>query len=117
MPDAEARDRRMIRRLIRRDHPKRHVLTAPPLDPSRRALPDRVRVHDQRHHHRRIVSRPTPTVLAIAGQERRQIQAVHNVITNHAKWSSGSHSRRLGGNNSSCSRSHAMKFCGTRESS
>src|SRR3954464_2195171 len=37
-------------------------------------------------------------------------------MTHHAKWWSGSHSRRLGGNNNSCSRSHARKFCGIPES-
>src|SRR3954470_13825540 len=38
-------------------------------------------------------------------------------MTHHASWFSGSHSRRLGGNNNSCSRSHARKFCGIPESS
>ena len=37
--------------------------------------------------------------------------------TNQATWSSGSHKRRLGGSNSSCSRSHEMKFCAITERS
>ena len=114
---AEPRDRRVIRRLVGRDHPDRDVLTAAPLDPPRGPLTDRVRVEQQRHHHRRIVRRPTPAVLAIAGEERRRSIASTASSTNHARWSSGSHSRRLGGNNSSCSRSHAMKFCAIPESS
>ena len=68
---AEARDRRVIRRLVGRDHAHRDVLMAAPLDPPRRPLADRVGVDQQRHHHRRIVRRPAPPVVAIAGQERR----------------------------------------------
>ena len=72
--DPEARDRRVIGRLVSGDHPERDVLAATPLDPPRRALADRVRVHDQRHHHRRIMRRPPMTVGAIRGKERGQIQ-------------------------------------------
>ena len=43
---AKPRDRRMIRRLIRRDHPKRDIVAAAPLDPPRRAHPDRVGVDE-----------------------------------------------------------------------
>jgi hypothetical protein len=64
----------VIGRLVGRDHPERHVLATTPLNPPRRALRDRVRVHDQRHHHRRIVRRATPTVLPIGGQKRREIK-------------------------------------------
>ena len=70
----EARDRGVIGRLVGRDHPKRDVLATAPLDPPRRALADRVRVHDQRHHHRRIVRRAALPVGAIGGKERGQIE-------------------------------------------
>jgi hypothetical protein len=76
---AEARDRRVIRGLVRGDHPHRDVLVAAPLDPPRRPLADRVGIDQQRHHHRRIVRRPTPPVLAIAGQERPQIHRVDGI--------------------------------------
>src|SRR3954467_9511185 len=36
-------------------------------------------------------------------------------MTNHAKWPSGNHSRRLGGNNNTWSRSHVKKFGPTPE--
>jgi hypothetical protein len=72
--DTEARDRGVIWHLVGRDHPERDVLAAPSLDPPRRALADRVRIHDQRHHHRRIVRRPAVPIGAIGGKERGQIE-------------------------------------------
>ena len=45
----EPRDRRVIRALQRRDHPKRHILLARPLDLPRRPHPARVRIQQQRH--------------------------------------------------------------------
>jgi hypothetical protein len=69
----EARDRRAIGRPTGADHPKRHVVVAATLDRPRRAHPDRVGVDEQRHHHRRIVRRPAPPVVAITGLERRQL--------------------------------------------
>ena len=62
---AKPRDRRVIGHLVRRDHPKRDVLHTRPLDPPRRALPTRIRVHQQRDHHRRIMRRATVTIRAI----------------------------------------------------
>jgi len=73
---AEARDRRVIGRLVGRDHTDRDVVMATPLDPPRGALADRIGVDQQRHHHRRVVRRTTPTVVAIAGQKRREIHRV-----------------------------------------
>ena len=56
-------------------------------------------------------ARPHPSSRYPAKNDRRSIASTAS-STNHARWLSGSHSRRLGGNNSSpCSRSHAMKFC------
>ena len=77
--DPEARDRGVIGRLVGGDHPERDVLAAAPLDPPRRALADRVRVHDQRHHHRRIVRRAAMPVGAIGSKERGQIELADHV--------------------------------------
>jgi hypothetical protein len=99
---AKPRDRRVIRRLVSTDHPRGNVLNAAPLNPPRRPLTDRIAVKQQRHHHRRIMRRPTLPVRSSAATAS---------MTNHTRCPSGNHSRRLGGNNSSCSRSHAMKFC------
>ena len=62
---AKPRDRGVIGDLVGRDHPKRDVLHTRPLDAPRRALPTRVRVHQQRHHHHRIMRRTTVTIRAI----------------------------------------------------
>ena len=75
----EARDGRVIRRLVHADHARRDVLHAAPLDPPRRPLPDRIGVEQQRHHHRRIVRRPTMTIRPIGGIERRQVELAHSV--------------------------------------
>jgi hypothetical protein len=73
MPRPEPCDRGVIRRLVGADHPKRDVVTAVTLDPARGAHSDRIRVDEQRNHHRRIVRRPPVAVLAIAAIKRRQI--------------------------------------------
>ena len=70
----EARDRRVIRALVGADHPRGDILDAAPLDPPRRALPERVAVEQQRDHHRRIVRRAALTVVAIDRVERAQIE-------------------------------------------
>ena len=41
------------------------VLAAAPLDPAARALPDRIGIEQQRHHHLRVEGRPTPAILPI----------------------------------------------------
>ena len=79
MSRTKARDRRVIRREVRRDHPKRNVLTAAPLDRARRPLTDRVGVDGQRDHHLRIERRATPTVRSISREERRQVHRVDGV--------------------------------------
>jgi hypothetical protein len=43
MPSTEARNRGVIGHPIRADHPERDVLATAPLDPTRRAHPDRIR--------------------------------------------------------------------------
>jgi hypothetical protein len=75
----ETRDRRVIRRLVGGDDPHRDVLDAAPLDPPRRPLPDRVAVHQQRQHHRRLVCRTTVTILAIDRIERREVHRLDRV--------------------------------------
>jgi hypothetical protein len=79
VPDPEAGERRVIGRLVGRDHPERHVLATAALDRPRRALADRVRVEQQRDHHRRIKRRATPTVLTVPSQERREIKLVDGI--------------------------------------
>ena len=51
MTPTKLRDRRMIRHPHRRDHLVRDVLLARPLDRPRGAVPTRVRVQQERHHH------------------------------------------------------------------
>jgi len=62
---AKARDRRVIRNLIGRDHPEGDVFAAPPFDAARGTLTDGIGVDQQRNHHRRVMRRPTPPVLPI----------------------------------------------------
>ncbi len=71
---AKARDRRVIRRRVGRDHARGHILHAPPFNAPRRPLPKRVDVQQQRHHHRRIVRRAAMPISAVGGVKRRQIQ-------------------------------------------
>jgi hypothetical protein len=55
------------------------VLPTAPLDLPRRALPDRVRVEQERDHHLRIERRAAPTVAAIGSVERVQIDLLDRV--------------------------------------
>ena len=75
----EPRDCRVIGHLVSADHAERDVLAAAPLDPPRRAHPDRVGVDKQRHHHPRLVGRRAPAIAAIGGIERLRIQLAHGV--------------------------------------
>ena len=69
----EPRDRRVIGHQIAGDHPISNILSTVTLNPTRRPHARRKRVHDQRHHHRRLVRRPPMTIGAIRGVERRQV--------------------------------------------
>ena len=69
----EPRDRRVIRSLLRRQHAERNILFARPLDLPRRARPARVRVEQQRHHHRRVIGRPAAAVPPIGGIEAVEV--------------------------------------------
>ena len=115
---AKARDRAVIGPLVRGDHPERDIVDAGPLDHPRRTPPDA--------RTRRATAPPSspdraPPAHARPRDKRHRTPPGPSPrpppITNHAKWSSGSHSRRLGGINNTCSRSHAMKFCAMPESS
>ena len=55
--------------------------------------------------------RPTPPIGAIVGHDRAQIELLDRVQHKPHQVIGRNQSRRLGGNNSTCSRSHAMKFC------
>jgi hypothetical protein len=74
--DPKPGDRRVIQWLVRGDHPERHILAAAPLNPSRRTHPDRVRVHQQRHHHPRIVRRPAMPVSPIRRIELLEFELI-----------------------------------------
>ena len=50
-----------------------NVLPALTLDPPRRPLTLRIRVQDQRHHHRRLIRRATQTIRPIPRTEHRQV--------------------------------------------
>jgi hypothetical protein len=69
----KARDRAVIGLTVRRNHPKRDVLDTSALDNPRGALPARVRVDQQRDHHRRIVRRTTVPVGSVIGVKRSQV--------------------------------------------
>jgi hypothetical protein len=71
--DAKARDRRVIGRAVGSNHTERDVVVTAPLDSPRGAHPDRVGIDEQRHHHRRVMRRATPAVIAIARVERADI--------------------------------------------
>jgi hypothetical protein len=64
---------------LRSDHPIGHVLDAGPLDRLRRPDPARVRVQNQRHHHRRIKRRPTAPVHSIGDVERLELHRRHSI--------------------------------------
>lgn len=57
---AKTRDRRVIRALVRRDHPVGDILDTLTLDHPRGTLPHRIGVEQQRDHHPRIVRRAPP---------------------------------------------------------
>jgi hypothetical protein len=75
----EARDRRVIGRLIGGHDPKGNVLAAAPLDRPRGPHPDGIGVDQQRDHHRRIMRRPAMAVLATGAVERGQIKLVNDL--------------------------------------
>jgi hypothetical protein len=79
MPGPEARDRGVIGNPIGRDHAEGNILAATPLDSAAPALADRARAQQQRHHHRRLESGPTPTVAPVAGVEAAEVDLIDRV--------------------------------------
>jgi hypothetical protein len=71
------RDRRVIGRLLRGDHPVGDNLHTATLNPTRGALTPRVRIHQKRHHHRRLKRRATPPVLTVGTIKRLQMHLFH----------------------------------------
>jgi hypothetical protein len=76
---AKPRDRRVVGNLMSSDNAKGHVLLTRSLDRARRPDPARVRVEQQRDHHRRLKRRPAVPVLPVGGVERAQIHLRHRV--------------------------------------
>src|ERR1035441_29310 len=79
MPNDEPRDRRVIRHHVAGDHPVGHILATVTLDRARRADLRRVRIQDERHHHRRLIRRPAVTVSPIRAIERLKVHLRHRV--------------------------------------
>jgi hypothetical protein len=78
--DPEARDRRVIGRVVGGDHAKRDIVAAAALDRPRRAhRGSRRRSTNSATINRRIMGRATPAVVAIAGVERGQIHLANGV--------------------------------------
>jgi hypothetical protein len=75
----EPRERRVVRALLGRQHAKCHVFLAGALDHPRGPDPTRIRVQQQRDHHRRVIGRPTAPVDAIGRIEHLQIHVGHGV--------------------------------------
>ena len=76
---AEPRDRRVVGNLVSGDNAEGHVFLARPLDRARRPDPARVRVEQQRDHHRWLERRPAVPVLPVGGVERAQVHLRHRV--------------------------------------
>ena len=98
----EAGDRRVIRPPLRRDHPKRDVLGACSLDHPRRRDPARVRVEQQRDHHRRVIGRPAAPIDAMRGVKRVEVHLLNRadhkprqVILRQPLAHVGRHQKRL----------------------
>jgi hypothetical protein len=61
--------------------------------------------------------RPPVPIDPIGGIEGGEIHLRDGIDHEPREMPSGSHSRKLGADNNSCSRSHPMKFCAIPESS
>jgi hypothetical protein len=69
---SKARNRDVIGLQAANGNPESHILAAPALDRPARALPDRVRVQQQRRHQARLIRGPALTVVAILRLETRE---------------------------------------------
>jgi len=75
----ELGDRRVIGSQVAGDDAVGDVLDAGALDPARGAVAARVRVEQQSDHHRRLIGRPAPPVIAVIGIESRKIQLADRI--------------------------------------
>jgi len=69
----EARDRGVIRTLLRCQHPERDVFFAGALDHPRGPDPARVRVEQDGDHHRRVIGQPAAAIDPIGRVERLKL--------------------------------------------
>jgi hypothetical protein len=67
----------VISNLHRRDDLERHIPTARPLNPSRRPQPHRIRVDQQRDHHRRVTRGSTLPIRPADPIKRAQIHLLN----------------------------------------
>jgi hypothetical protein len=79
MANPQSRDRRVVRSLVNGDHAEGDILTQAPLDTTRRALPDRVGIEQQRDHHLRIERRAPPAISAIGLINSAQVDLLDRV--------------------------------------
>jgi hypothetical protein len=105
----EPRDRRVVRALLARQHPKGDVLLAGALDHPRGPDPARIGVQQQRDHHRRVIRRPAAPVDPIGRIERLQIHLRDRVDDKPRKMPRRQPLAHVGGIKNDCSRSHATK--------
>ncbi len=75
----EPRDRRVIGPLLGRQDAEGDVFLTRPLDHARGPEPARVRIEQQRHHHRRVIGRPAPSVLTVGDIEPVEIHLADGV--------------------------------------
>jgi hypothetical protein len=99
----KAGDRGVVGDPVGGDHPVGDVLAAVALERARGALLGRIRIEQKRDHHRGRVRGAAVAVWAVVGVERLELDLLAASITNHARWSSGSHSRSEGGIKKACS--------------
>ena len=76
---AKAGDRRVVGPLVGRDHAEGDVLDQALLCPPRGALADRVGVEKEGDHHLGVVGGAAPAVVAVAGEERREINVLDRI--------------------------------------
>ena len=75
----EPGDGRVIRNLVRSQHPEGDILGAAPLDDPAGTFTDAIRVHQQRHHQRRVVRGAAPTISPVRRHERDEVELLDDV--------------------------------------
>ncbi len=79
MTPPELADRPMVRKVPRRQHPKRNVFLQLPRQLPRRKHPRRIPVDQHLHHHHRRIRRVPTTVPLIRRVKRQKVQIVHHL--------------------------------------